>query len=460
MESTGITIAALIAFSSVIIGFARSIKTFLVNCTKYIFGTMSCDPYLAGAVFSYCNAHMKKMPFRPRTFLGYHGRASGENKSLVFDALDKNTVIYRRWFCVAIISPGEWTIDDGGDWKRGIYLSLPRFMWNAEKFIKTACAYYDEHNLSKNRNHRFNITRFYGQPPAEKSALVLAEPNKRPDSRPSAVTQAVRDVRIGIKAIINEEVDAVEVDSFKENPFEFFPFPPEIKEAHKEAIWWLQRKNWYENKGIPWRRGWLLHGKPGCGKSFFIKCIAIDLDLPIFSFDLSSMSNEELYKFWNQAAVDTPCIIVLEDFDNCFHGRKNQARENGGITFDALLNCISGIQCFDGIFLIITTNDMSKIDPAIGAVGEMSSRPGRIDRVIEMAEMNTDCKLKFAQYIFDGNRSLMDEAMKRSDGMTAAQFTELCRSIVIKREMTDMPKYRVVEPKRTVKIKSLVGGKA
>ena len=36
------------------------------------------------------------------------------------------------------------------------------------------------------------------------------------------------------------------------------------------------------------------------------------------------------------------------------------------LTFDCLLNCLDGVERADGIFTIITTNDIGKIDPALG----------------------------------------------------------------------------------------------
>ena len=39
--------------------------------------------------------------------------------------------------------------------------------------------------------------------------------------------------------------------------------------------------------GIPYRRGYLLHGPPGCGKSSFITALAGDLQLGICVLNLS-----------------------------------------------------------------------------------------------------------------------------------------------------------------------------
>lgn len=41
-----------------------------------------------------------------------------------------------------------------------------------------------------------------------------------------------------------------------------------------DVNWWLHSQRWYANKGIPYRRGYLLYGKPGCGKSSMIFALA------------------------------------------------------------------------------------------------------------------------------------------------------------------------------------------
>ena len=74
------------------------------------------------------------------------------------------------------------------------------------------------------------------------------------------------------------------------------------------------------------------------------------------------------------------------------------------LTFDCLLNCLDGVERADGIFTIITTNDITKIDPALGQPRKLpdgttefiSTRPGRIDKAVELTYMEPADKKRMA----------------------------------------------------------------
>lgn len=45
----------------------------------------------------------------------------------------------------------------------------------------------------------------------------------------------------------------------------------------------INNPQWYFDRGIPYRRGYLLYGPPGCGKSSFITALA-GMMFPTFSY--------------------------------------------------------------------------------------------------------------------------------------------------------------------------------
>jgi hypothetical protein len=242
-------------------------------------------------------------------------------------------------------------------------------------------------------------------------------------------------------------------------------FPKRIKDLIKEIELWRNSRDWYQSKGIPWKRGWLLYGPPGTGKTALARAFAEDDNMPIYVFNLAEMSNHELTKTWSEMQINVPCIALIEDIDNVFHGRENVARKNGmmplmmskekegdekqrnpfaPLTFDCLLNCIDGVDRSDGIFTIITTNDIAKVDPALGqprklpdgTVEFISTRPGRIDKAVELTYLEPNDKKLMAKRILGDYAEEYQEMLEFIDGFpdlqeTPAQFQERCGQIAL-----------------------------
>jgi SpoVK/Ycf46/Vps4 family AAA+-type ATPase len=188
--------------------------------------------------------------------------------------------------------------------------------------------------------------------------------------------------------------------------------------------------------------------------------------MPIYVFNLAEMGNHELMKAWTSMQVNVPCIALIEDIDNVFHGRENVARKHGPmpflfphkkgeegdaprvpfspLTFDCLLNCLDGVDRADGVFTIITTNDISKVDPALGQPRRLpdgttefiSTRPGRIDKAVELSYMEPADKKLMARRILGDYPEHYREMLAFIDRYpeleeTPAQFQERCGQIAL-----------------------------
>jgi len=136
--------------------------------------------------------------------------------------------------------------------------------------------------------------------------------------------------------------------------------------------------SWYRDRGIPYRRGYLLHGPPGCGKTSFITALAGELEYSICVLNLSdrSMSDDRL----QHRLADAPenSIILLEDIDAAFVSREDSSVSDAAykglnrLTFSGLLNAIDGVTSTEGRIVFMTTNYLDRLDPAL-------IRPGRVD---------------------------------------------------------------------------------
>lgn len=146
----------------------------------------------------------------------------------------------------------------------------------------------------------------------------------------------------------------------------------------KDVKDFIDNPKWYIDRGIPYRRGYLLHGPPGCGKSSFITALAGSLEYGICLLNLSQMglSDDRLNHLLSAAPQQS--IILLEDIDAAFVSR-DLAKENpsafqglGRLTFSGLLNALDGVASAEARIIFMTTNHVARLDKAL-------IRPGRVD---------------------------------------------------------------------------------
>ena len=147
----------------------------------------------------------------------------------------------------------------------------------------------------------------------------------------------------------------------------------------KDVKDFIQGPEWYRSRGIPYRRGYLLYGPPGCGKTSFITALAGELQYSISVLNLSdrSMSDDRL----QHRLADAPqnSLILLEDIDAVFVNSREDSKSNDSayqglnrLTLSGLLNAIDGVTSTEGRIMFMTTNYVDRLDPAL-------IRPGRVD---------------------------------------------------------------------------------
>ncbi|KAK6456449.1 BCS1 N terminal-domain-containing protein [Scheffersomyces xylosifermentans] len=150
----------------------------------------------------------------------------------------------------------------------------------------------------------------------------------------------------------------------------------------------LSSGDWYHKRGIPYRRGYLLYGPPGSGKTSFIQALAGELDYNICILNLSenNLTDDRLNHLMNH--IPERSILLLEDIDAAFNKRE-QSEEKGytsGVTFSGLLNALDGVASAEECITFMTTNHPEKLDPAL-------LRPGRVDYKV-LVDNATDFQVK------------------------------------------------------------------
>jgi len=140
----------------------------------------------------------------------------------------------------------------------------------------------------------------------------------------------------------------------------------------EDARAFLADEQWYLEMGIPWRRGYLLHGPPGNGKSSLVATLAGALELNLCPINLSGplMDDDKLSGLLQN--LPNCSAVLLEDIDAVFEGRDKPEGQASKLSFNGLLNALDGVAAQEGCLVFLTTNHLEKLDPAL-------IRPGRCD---------------------------------------------------------------------------------
>lgn len=188
----------------------------------------------------------------------------------------------------------------------------------------------------------------------------------------------------------------------------------------KDFETFLEREQWFRTRRLPFRRGYLLHGPPGNGKTSVIRAMLNSAKLDGHSIALFSEKTDDSYleRMFQIAASNAPALIVLEDIDRAFPQVPSQLAPTK-VSLSHLLNCLDGVGTQEGIIVVATANDPSTLDPAI------LRRPGRFDRVVEFAA--PDEKLRgsyFRKFIPNLTDQAVQDCVDHSAGFSFAQLRE------------------------------------
>lgn len=152
------------------------------------------------------------------------------------------------------------------------------------------------------------------------------------------------------------------------------------------------------------KTGFLLHGAPGNGKTQFVKYIARKFSLPIYVIYLNpDYDNLDIATMF--ASIPQRCLVLMEDFDNYFDGRKCIIKNDQvKFTFDALINSLDGVHNdYRQVIFAMTVNNIKKVD------NSLANRPSRFKFVRKFNVPTDMIRLKIL-----GDKELVDKTKNMS----------------------------------------------
>lgn len=210
--------------------------------------------------------------------------------------------------------------------------------------------------------------------------------------------------------------------------FDNLILPSTLKQELQDDLrQFLDSRAVYERYNIPWKRGLLLVGPPGNGKTHTIKALLNWLNQPcLYVKSLKARhgsEHESIRAVFQRARQTTPCFLVMEDLDSLITDRNRSF----------FLNELDGFAANTGIVLVATTNHPDRLDPAI------VDRPSRFDRKYHFP---LPAATERAAYVAAWNSSLEPElqlseagqvsVVSATDGFSFAYLKELFLSSMMR----------------------------
>lgn len=138
--------------------------------------------------------------------------------------------------------------------------------------------------------------------------------------------------------------------------------------------------------GQSMRRGVLLAGKYGTGKTMLAKATATECEPNGVTFIMVRPEHlEQLPRVLEIARHYEPCVVFCEDIDKIVtNNRTHEA--------DAILNTLDGVQKIGEVMVIFTTNHIENISQAL-------QRPGRCDEIIHIGPADAENRVRHVKKV-------------------------------------------------------------
>ncbi|KAL4482483.1 hypothetical protein ABPG72_001459 [Tetrahymena utriculariae] len=174
----------------------------------------------------------------------------------------------------------------------------------------------------------------------------------------------------------------------------------QVKEVKEVIELPIKHPEIFESLGIAQPKGVLLYGPPGTGKTLLARAIAHHTDCTFIRVSGSELVQKYIgegarmvRELFVMARQHAPCLIFIDEVDSIGGTRIDSDRGGDSEvqrTMLELLNQLDGFETTNNIKIIMATNRIDILDPAL-------LRPGRIDRKVEFPNPTVEARLEILQ---------------------------------------------------------------
>jgi len=243
---------------------------------------------------------------------------------------------------------------------------------------------------------------------------------------------------LSVVGLLNDDTDPmVSVMKVEKAPLESYAdvggLETQIQEIKEAVELPLSHPELYEDIGIKPPKGVILYGEPGTGKTLLAKAVANATSATFLRVVGSELIQKylgdgpklvrELFRVANE---NSPAIVFIDEIDAV--GTKRYDSQSGGEreiqrTMLELLNQMDGFDAMSEVKVIMATNRIESLDPAL-------LRPGRIDRKIEFPLPDAKTKRRIFR-IHTGKMTLgddvnLEEFVLSKDDLSGADIKAVC----------------------------------
>ena len=182
-----------------------------------------------------------------------------------------------------------------------------------------------------------------------------------------------------------------------------------------EKFWTLKEK--YKNLGFTHKRGLVVYGKPGCGKSCLLKLVMEDVvqnkDVVFIAETRDPITLTAGLRIFKEVEPDRKALVIMEDID-----------EGIGYSEKTFLDLLDGDNQVENVLFLATSNYINRFPPRF-------LRPGRFDRKLEIHNPPKAGRLAYFKSKAGLNEKddVLEELADETQGFTFAQLREFLISV-------------------------------